>query len=169
MSFRTRPCSRPRTTPGPRPHHARGLAQGLRPRTPPPLPPRLANPSQVHPDLHPVTGADAGHSAKLLASPCCPTRPKRQKSNPESRSRWTKVGGKVTIVKAADTSGRWTDNRDLAIRQIVNGVVTSKEIVDTLSAAGLSSRDISIFSDDFLAEVSRWKRRIPAFKRLGNC
>jgi hypothetical protein len=50
----------------------------------------------VRPDLHPATGSDAAQPAKLRASPRCPTRPNRQNSSPESRSRWIKVGGNVS-------------------------------------------------------------------------
>lgn len=57
------------------------------------------------------------------------------------------------MIKAADSSGTSAADRDLAIRQIVNAAVASTEIVDILSAAGLSSPDISILSDEFLAEV----------------
>ncbi len=80
--------------PEPCPRHARRLAQGLQHRTPP-LPPWLANAVRVRPNLHPATGPDAAQPAKLRASPRCSTRPNRQNSNPESRSRWIKVGGNV--------------------------------------------------------------------------
>ena len=44
-------------------------------------------------------------------------------------------------------------DRELAIQQIVSRAVVSTEIVDIMKAAGLESPDISILSDDFLAEV----------------
>lgn len=44
------------------------------------------------------------------------------------------------MVKAADTSGRSVADRDLAIRQIVNGAVASTEIVDILAAARRSCK-----------------------------
>jgi type I restriction enzyme, R subunit len=41
----------------------------------------------------------------------------------------------------------------LAIQQIVSRAVVSTEIVDIMKAAGIECPDISILSDDFLAEV----------------
>jgi type I restriction enzyme R subunit len=42
---------------------------------------------------------------------------------------------------------------DHAIRQIVSGAVASGEVIDIFAAAGLENPDISILSDEFLAEV----------------
>jgi len=39
------------------------------------------------------------------------------------------------------------------VQQIVSRAVVSTEIVDILQAAGLKTPDISILSDEFLAEV----------------
>lgn len=78
---------------------------------------------------------------------------------------------RAAMIKAADTSGRSAADRDLAIRQIVNGAVASTEIVDILSAAGLSSPDISILSDEFLAEVGQMEKKnlaLEALKKLLN-
>ncbi len=73
---------------------------------------------------------------------------------------------RAAMVKAADTSGRSAADRDLAIRQVVNDAVASTEIVDILSAAGLSSPDISILSDDFLAEVGQMEKKNLALEAL---
>jgi len=73
---------------------------------------------------------------------------------------------RAAMVKAADTTGRSAAERDLAIRQIVNEAVASTEIVDILSAAGLSSPDISILSDEFLAEVGQMERKNLALEAL---
>ena len=78
---------------------------------------------------------------------------------------------RAAMVKAADTSGRTAADRDLAIRQIVNGAVASTEIVDILSSAGLSSPDISILSDEFLTEVGQMEKKnlaLEALKKLLN-
>jgi type I restriction enzyme, R subunit len=40
-----------------------------------------------------------------------------------------------------------------AVRQIVAGAIVSEEVIDVFAAAGLPKPDISILSDDFLAEV----------------
>lgn len=53
-----------------------------------------------------------------------------------------------------DREGRKSHKQlDYAIRQIVSGAVVSEEVVDIFAAAGLKRPDISILSDDFLAEV----------------
>ena len=78
---------------------------------------------------------------------------------------------RAAMVKAAEPSGRSGADRDLANRQIVNGAVASTEIVDILSVAGLSSPDISILSDEFLAEVSQMEKKnlaLEALKKLLN-
>jgi len=48
---------------------------------------------------------------------------------------------------------------DLAIRQIVSKALVSDEIVDIFAAAGLKKPDISILSDEFLAEVRGMPQR----------
>ena len=73
---------------------------------------------------------------------------------------------RAAMVKAADTSGRSAAERELAIRQIVNDAVASTEIVDILSAAGLSSPDISILSDEFLADVGQMEKKNLALEAL---
>lgn len=70
------------------------------------------------------------------------------------------------MVKAADSSGRSAASRDLAIRQILNDAVASTEIVDILSAAGLASADISILSDEFLAEIGQMEKKNLALEAL---
>ena len=40
-----------------------------------------------------------------------------------------------------------------AIQQILNRAVISTEIVDILAVAGITTPDISILSDEFLAEI----------------
>ena len=73
---------------------------------------------------------------------------------------------RAAMAKAAESAERSAADRDLAIRQIVNGAVASTEIVDILSAAGLSSPDISILSDEFLAEVGQMAKKNLALEAL---
>jgi type I restriction enzyme R subunit len=67
--------------------------------------------------------------------------------------------GFFQAVRAAlaktDTTGKSKsrDDMDAAIRQIISRAVASEEVVDVFAAAGLKKPDISILSDDFLAEV----------------
>jgi type I restriction enzyme R subunit len=57
------------------------------------------------------------------------------------------------LRKSATGERQPTEDLDLAIRQIVSRAVASDEIIDIFAAAGLRKPDISILSDDFLAEV----------------
>ena len=61
---------------------------------------------------------------------------------------------RAALVKSVPgDGGKSTAERELAIQQIVSRAVVSTEIVDIMKAAGLESPDISILSDEFLAEV----------------
>jgi type I restriction enzyme R subunit len=67
----------------------------------------------------------------------------------------------VRGVLAKTTPGeRKTDEElDLAIRQIISRAVVSDEVVDIFAAAGLKKPDISILSDEFLADVRGMPQR----------
>ena len=74
-------------------------------------------------------------------------------------------------MKSVVSGERSGVNRDLAIQQIISRAVVSTEIVDIMRAAGLESPDISILSDEFLAEVREMGKRnlaIEALKKLIN-
>jgi type I restriction enzyme R subunit len=61
--------------------------------------------------------------------------------------------------------------RALAVQQLIDRAIASSEVVDILKAAGLSSPDISILSDEFLAEIQGMKRKnlaLEALKKLLN-
>ena len=65
--------------------------------------------------------------------------------------------------------GGTTKDRDFAVQQLIDKSVVSTEIVDILRAAGLTTPDISILSDDFLAEVKAMERpnlALEALKKL---
>jgi len=55
---------------------------------------------------------------------------------------------------------------ETAIRQIINDAIISKEVVDIFDAAGIQKPDISILSDEFLAEVRGMPRKNLAFELL---
>ena len=61
----------------------------------------------------------------------------------------------VRAVLAKGTPGERKTDEELehAIRQIISKAVASDEVVDIFAAAGLKKPDISILSDEFLAEV----------------
>jgi type I restriction enzyme R subunit len=60
---------------------------------------------------------------------------------------------KSVLTKRTGDSRRSSEEIDLAIRQIVSKAISSDEVVDIFAAAGLKKPDISILSDEFLAEV----------------
>ena len=60
---------------------------------------------------------------------------------------------RAALVKATPASGKSREDIDLAVRQIVSSAVASEGVVDIFAAAGLDKPDISILSDEFLAEV----------------
>jgi type I restriction enzyme R subunit len=79
---------------------------------------------------------------------------------------------RAALIKSVPGDGKKsTAERELAIQQIVSRAVVSTEIVDIMKAAGLESPDISILSDEFLAEVRETGKKnlaIEALKKLIN-
>ncbi len=73
---------------------------------------------------------------------------------------------RTALVKSSTGSGATRQERELAIQQIVSRAVVSTEIVDILAAAGIKSPDISILSDEFLAEVQQMERKNLALEAL---
>ena len=57
------------------------------------------------------------------------------------------------LAKTTPTEGRSQEELDTAVRQIVSKAVASDQVIDIFSAAGLKKPEISILSDQFLAEV----------------
>jgi type I restriction enzyme R subunit len=57
------------------------------------------------------------------------------------------------LAKRAPAEGRPEVELDHAVRQIVSRAVASEGVLDIFAAAGLKKPDISILSEDFLAEV----------------
>lgn len=79
---------------------------------------------------------------------------------------------RAALVKSLPGDGkRSAADRELAIQQIVSRAVLSTEIVDIMKAAGIESPDISILSDEFLAEVQQVEKKnlaIEALRKLIN-
>ena len=73
---------------------------------------------------------------------------------------------RAALVKSAPGSGQSSGERDLAVQQIVSRAVVSTEIVDILKAAGLEAPDISILSDEFLAEIQGMEKKNLAMEAL---
>src|SRR6266550_6842067 len=67
--------------------------------------------------------------------------------------------GKRTSVKVSPSGGQSIEEIDLALAQLVSDAVGSRGIVDVLEQAGSKRPDISVFSDDFLAEIAGMQQR----------
>ena len=70
------------------------------------------------------------------------------------------------LVKSSDRSGNSVAGREFAIQQILDRAVISTEIVDILAAAGITTPDISILSDEFLAEIQHLEKKNLALEAL---
>ncbi len=66
---------------------------------------------------------------------------------------------RVALVKSTPLPGKGKEDLDTAIRQIVSKAVASEQVIDIFSAAGLKKPDISILSDEFLADIRRLPHR----------
>lgn len=74
----------------------------------------------------------------------------------------------VRAVLSKREAGEQRSNEELdhAIRQIISKAVVSDQVVDIFAAAGLKKPDISILSDEFLAEVRDMPQRNLAVELL---
>ena len=73
---------------------------------------------------------------------------------------------RAALAKSAPSKGKTARERELAVQQIVSRAVVSTEIVDILGAAGLQTPDISILSDEFLAEIQGMEKKNLAMEAL---
>ena len=73
---------------------------------------------------------------------------------------------RAALAKSTPGAGKSSAERDLAVQQIVSRAVVSTEIVDILEATGLEAPDISILSDEFLAEVEGMEKKNLAMEAL---
>lgn len=73
---------------------------------------------------------------------------------------------KSACVKLTAPESSVKDDLDSAINQIVSKAVTTDKIVDIYAAAGIKNPDISILSDEFLADVRHLKHKNLAIEML---
>ena len=72
----------------------------------------------------------------------------------------------AVLAKRSPSEARTEEEIDHAVRQIVSRAVASEGVVDIFAAAGLEKPDISILSDEFLAEVRGMPQRNLAVEML---
>ena len=70
------------------------------------------------------------------------------------------------LAKRAPADARSEEELDHAVRQIISRVVSSEGVIDIFAAAGLEKPDLSILSDEFLAEVRGMPQRNLAVELL---
>ena len=70
------------------------------------------------------------------------------------------------LLKRAESQARPEEELDLAVRQIISRAVASEGVMDIFAAAGLDKPDISVLSDEFLAEVRDMPHRNLAVELL---
>ena len=70
------------------------------------------------------------------------------------------------LVKRAAATARSDEELDQAVRRIISRAVASEGVIDIFAAAGLEKPDISILSDEFLAEVRGMPQRNLAVELL---
>jgi type I restriction enzyme R subunit len=73
---------------------------------------------------------------------------------------------RAALAKVSAPDGRTAEDFDAALQQLVSRAVVSNEIVDIFAAAGLKTPDISILSDEFLAEIKVLPQRNLALELL---
>jgi type I restriction enzyme R subunit len=72
----------------------------------------------------------------------------------------------VLAKSISEGGGKSPEELDLAVRQIVSRAISSDKVIDIFDAAGLKRPDISILSDEFLAEVQHLPQRNLAVELL---
>lgn len=78
---------------------------------------------------------------------------------------------RAALVKTTGTGKMSDQAKSLAVEQLLNQAVANAEIVDILKAAGIQSPDLSILSDEFLAEIQQMDKKnlaLEALKKLLN-
>ena len=73
---------------------------------------------------------------------------------------------RAVLAKSVPGDKKTDEQLDHAIRQIISKAVVSDEVIDIFTAAGLKKPDISILSDEFLAEVRGMPQRNLAVELL---
>lgn len=78
---------------------------------------------------------------------------------------------KARLVKITGTKGTTSDDYTAAIRQIVDKAIAPAGVVDIFAAAGMERPNLSILSEEFLAEIRGMERKnlaVEALQRLLN-
>ncbi len=96
---------------------------------------------------------------------------KEAKSVAEEVGFFAAIQAAVRKLDASGRTGKTKADADLAIEQLVNRAVASTEVIDLLAAAGVEAPDMSILSEEFLAEMQQMKHKnlaVEALRKLLN-
>ncbi len=72
----------------------------------------------------------------------------------------------AALIKSSTGSGAQQQDKEFAVQQLVSRAVVSTEIIDILAASGMKTPDISILSDEFLAEIKGMEKKNLALEAL---
>jgi type I restriction enzyme R subunit len=72
----------------------------------------------------------------------------------------------AALIKSSTGSGAQQQDKEFAVQQLVSRAVVSTEIIDILEASGMKTPDISILSDEFLAEIKGMEKKNLALEAL---
>jgi type I restriction enzyme R subunit len=74
---------------------------------------------------------------------------------------------KARLVKFdSPTNGRSSEELETIIRQVIDQALVSEQVIDVFDAAGIKKPDISILSDEFLAELKGYEHKNVAMEVL---
>ncbi|MCA3241311.1 MAG: type I restriction endonuclease subunit R [Rubrivivax sp.] len=74
---------------------------------------------------------------------------------------------KARLVKFdSPANGRSSEELETTIRQVIDQALVSEQVIDVFDAAGIKKPDISILSDDFLAELKGYEHKNVALEVL---
>jgi len=73
---------------------------------------------------------------------------------------------RIVKVSISTANGKSDEELETAIKQILSDAIAPDEVVDIFDAAGIKKPDISILSDDFLAEIKGMQQKNLAFELL---
>ena len=73
---------------------------------------------------------------------------------------------KARLLKFGGGGGGGDEEIETTIRQVIDQALVSEQVVDVFDAAGIKKPDISILSDDFLAELKNYQHKNVALELL---
>ena len=72
----------------------------------------------------------------------------------------------AALLKSSDQTGKSTRDREFAIGQLIAEAIAGAGIIDVLQAAGMTSPEISVLSEEFLSEIQSMEHKNLALEAL---